>query len=338
MAFLFVLPAWFAAFSFSRRIFSDWREATLAACVTWGVLVVVLTETLSLFHALKFIPLLLTWGVISYASYEICIRESRRKPKFPNLKAKPFERKTFGPTVLLAGSLGILLATLVVALVSPPNNWDSMTYHMARVANWIDHGSARHYPTYDQRQLWLGPFAEFAITHLQILSHGDRFAACVQYVAMLGSLIGASLMAKKLGADLKGQLFAAIFCLSIPMGVLQASSTQNDYVASFWLLCFLVFMIDLVDRSMPATWRLATLAGASIGLATLIKITTLIFAAPFVVWGVVVLCRKRGVKAIPLFGLATLVATSINAGHLLRKLSNVFIPSRSALRNAVAAK
>jgi hypothetical protein len=62
---LIILPVWLAAFLIFRRIFSDWREAALAACIAWGVLVTVLTETLSLFNALEFVPLLVSWGMIS---------------------------------------------------------------------------------------------------------------------------------------------------------------------------------------------------------------------------------------------------------------------------------
>jgi hypothetical protein len=53
----------------------------------------------------------------------------------------------------------------------------------------------------------------------------------------------ATLIAKQqLGANQTGQLIAAVFVATIPMGILQASSTQNDYVLSFWLICFVYFI------------------------------------------------------------------------------------------------
>ncbi len=212
----------------------------------------------------------------------------------------------------------IILTTFVTALVAPPNTWDSMTYHMARVANWVDHRSVRDYPTHIIRQLYLGPWAEFAITHLQILSGGDRFANCVQFLAMLGSVFGVSLLAKKLGASMQAQLFASVFCATIPMGVLQASSTQTDYVTAFWFLAFLNFTIGPVDASSPGPAAQAALAGASLGLAALTKMTALVIAAPFLLWLTFVLIGKQRARAAILLGIIAVAALAMNAGHLLR--------------------
>ena len=53
---LLVLLPWGAAFLVFRSAFSDWRQAALAASVFWGVLVVGLTEGLSLFQVLSARP------------------------------------------------------------------------------------------------------------------------------------------------------------------------------------------------------------------------------------------------------------------------------------------
>jgi hypothetical protein len=83
----------------------------------------------------------------------------------------------------------------VIAVVAPPNTWDGMSYHMARVAHWIQDQSVRHFSTSYLPQLYQMPWAEFAITHLQILSGSDIFANCVQWGGMAGSLIGVSWLA-----------------------------------------------------------------------------------------------------------------------------------------------
>ena len=317
--YLLILPAWFAALLIFRRSFSDWREAALAASVVWGVVVVVMTEGLSLFHALAFVPLLVSWVLASCASLAIFILLWPQMEFSRGTLAKLFGQAASPSGLLVFGMCLIFLATLVVALAAPPNTWDSMTYHMARVANWVDHRSVRDYPTHIIRQLYLGPWAEFAITHLQILSGGDRLANCVQYLAMLGSVLGVSLVAKKLGAASSAQLFASVFCATIPMGILQASSTQTDYVTAFWFVVFLNFVISLFDSHSPCTRSQAVLAGASLGLASLTKMTAVLIAAPFILWLGFVLIRRRQVRAATLLlGILAAAALAINAGHILR--------------------
>jgi hypothetical protein len=87
--------------------------------------------------------------------------------------------------------------------------------------------SVEHYPTSYVPQLYHPPGAEFAIMHFQIISGGDRFANLIQWLSMVGSAIAVSLIAKQLGANLRGQVFAAVFAATLPMGILQGSSTQT---------------------------------------------------------------------------------------------------------------
>jgi hypothetical protein len=218
--------------------------------------------------------------------------------------------------ILLSGIGVILFITACVALISAPNNFDSMTYHLTRVLNWMDHHSLRNYPTHDLRQLYLGPWAEFVILHLQILSGGDRFSACVQCISMLGSVIGVSRVASKLGATGQGQLFASVCCVTIPMGILQGSSTQNDYVTAFWLLCFVNVAMDLMNERV--TWGNATLGGATLGLVALTKMSGLLFAAPFVIWIGASMYRRHGMRAIAVLSWMAFCIVAVNASHFQR--------------------
>ncbi|MHC5831404.1 MAG: glycosyltransferase family 39 protein, partial [Nostoc sp.] len=101
----------------------------------------------------------------------------------------------------------------------------------------IQNHTVAHYPTSYTPQLYQNPWSEFVILHFQILSGGDYFANLVQWFSMIGCIIGVSLIARQLGADLRGQVFSAVVTATIPMGILQASSTQNDYVIAFWVVC-----------------------------------------------------------------------------------------------------
>ena len=68
-------------------------------------------------------------------------------------------------------------------------------------------------------------------------------------------------------------------CATIPMGIMQASTTQNDYVAALWLVCLTSALLAI--GSHPGPFPVLG-AGASLGLALLTKGTANIFALPFV--------------------------------------------------------
>ena len=314
---LLILPLWLFLLGILNKRHTDLRDSFLAACAIWGVALVALTEGLSLFNAISFWPVLNSWLLISFG---VTVLYCFSEPEARKISLQTVRSRLGGDKVQLVFVSGIgvtLLMTGCVALVSAPNNWDSMTYHLTRVLNWMDHHSLRNYPTHDLRQLYLGPWAEFVILHLQVLSGGDRFAACVQFFSMFGSIVGVSRIAGRLGATGRGQLFASVCCATIPMGILQGSSTQNDYVTSFWLVCFLNGAMDLIEEGV--TWGNSTLAGASLGLTALTKTSGVLFAAPFIIWIAASICSRRGaVWALATLSWMALWITVIDGSHLHR--------------------
>ncbi|HBE52352.1 MAG TPA: hypothetical protein DDW76_27170 [Cyanobacteria bacterium UBA11369] len=154
--------------------------------------------------------------------------------------------------------------------------------------------------------------------HFQILSGSDRFANLVQWFSMIGSLIGVSLIAKELGANLLGQIFSTVFCVTIPMGILQASSTKNDYVVAFWLVCLVYFILNAVKCRQHQL--LDFKIGASLGLALFTKGTAYIYSLPFLIWLILSLLKRLRWQIFkPVLTILTL-AFSINLGHYTRNL------------------
>ena len=309
------------AFIFLFRIFYRpnvcWRTAVLLAALAWGVLVVLITEVLSLFHLLAWGGLALSWGLIDAALIGYGIR-SAQQPAPPTqveagIKLTPFL------TLLLGGVILIIAAIGVIALIAPPNNLDSMTYHLGRVVHWIQNRSVDHYPTGIIRQLYPGPWAGFAITHLQVLSGGDRFANLIQWFSMVGSVIGVSLIAKRLGADSRGQILASVVCATIPMGILQGSSTQTDYVVSFWLVCFAYFVLQTIQAKMSSAHT--PKLGVSLGLAILAKGTAYLYAFPFGVWLVLSGFKRLGWKLWKPLLFMGIIALILNIGQYLRNFA-----------------
>jgi 4-amino-4-deoxy-L-arabinose transferase-like glycosyltransferase len=100
---------------------------------------------------------------------------------------------------------------------------------------------------------------------------------------MLGSLVGVSLIAQQLGGPPHSQVLATVVCTTIPMGILQASSSQTDYVVAFWLVCLVYFLGRLVRHRGSKHHSVDMLCvGASLGLAVLTKPTAYFIALPFI--------------------------------------------------------
>lgn len=296
-----------------RARLGDWRTALLVAAVLWGLAVVGITEMLSPWRLLHRPGLLTAWLVLGVAVAVAALRPRLRAHAWPR------RRLDLGSWTLVAGAGALALAVGVTALVAPPNTFDAMTYHMPRVAHWTQNASVAPYPTGTARELYQSPGAEFVILHFQVLAGDDRLANLPQWIAMIGSALAASLIARYLGGGAAVQAFAAVIVATLPMGLLQASGTKNDYVVAFWLMTMLALALA-PRRGLTAgwPWSMAVIGGA-FGLAVLTKPTAYLFGVPFLglavarwwqAWGL----RRAGVS-IAVIGL---VAGAVNAGHYAR--------------------
>jgi len=113
------------------------------------------------------------------------------------------------------------------------------------------------------------------------------------------------------GLNSYGQTFAAIICATIPVGILEASGTQNNYVLAFWLTCFAYYVLQLNRNGLShPVWFYTLGAGASLGLALLTKATAYIFALPFLVWLIVSQLRfpRSGAwRCVPIIAITALI-------------------------------
>jgi len=272
-----------------------------------------MTEFLSLLKWLVFWPLFGSWILVLLLFLFLLIfgRNNQNKSS-PNLQINTFSRFEIA---LIFYLFLIVFVIGIIAWVAPPNTWDSMAYHMSRVMHWIQNKSVDFFPTSILRQLHQNPWSEFAIMHFQILNDSDHFANFIQWFSMVGSLMGVSLLAKEFGAKNRGQIFAAVACATIPMGILQGSSTQTDYVVSFWLVCLVYFVIHFNKK---ADLLNAYGIGAALGLGILTKATMYIYAIPFLVWVTLYSIKIREVKRMRFIVLALFISFLLNFGHYAR--------------------
>ncbi len=290
----------------SERTKTPCRLAFLQAAGFVAAYLVISSELLSLFGALT-----RTWITLSWLVALVVIAAVAWRYRWLSFGLRVFLQsiRSFGrfDTVATAAFALIVGLLFLVAILSPPSNTDSLLYHMSRVTHWAQNQSLQHYATGFFPQLVNPIFAETAILNLRMLWGNDQLANLVQWLSMIGSLIGVTLVARILGAGRRGQWIAAAFAISIPMGLMQATSTQNDYVVAFWLISLVCFAALRFFRS-PS--RIDALSfGIALALGLLTKGTFYAYAVPVVLWYFIHQARDGGWRATATRGL--LIATPV---------------------------
>ena len=208
-----------------------------------------------------------------------------------------------GTTILYIASAGTILAT-------PPNNYDSMTYHLARVAYWMQHGSILPWVTANLRQTTFPINSELGVLWAIQLGGSDHFAGFVQWLAVPCSMIAILGLARLLGATKQQGIFAALLWATLPQIVLQSSSTQNDLVAAAF---FAIVVYFLMLGLQPGNRRLLVLAGLSLGIALGVKDTVPMMVPGLAIWLVLLWIKygKAGFRKLFLFGMASLAGFAV---------------------------
>jgi len=321
---------------------ADWRLALISGSCLWGVFLTLVVEVLSLGSALTRSGLLISWTVLAIGIWIIAWRMSpvtelsrSKAASFLQLlraraDALPRMAKCCWLTVIL-----IAAYLLGVAATTPPTNWDALCYHLPRVMHWIQQGSVAHFATDNTRQIEFGPWGGYVISQVLLLGGSDQLVNVPQWIAMALSVMTVSLLVDLLIAVRAATLptidqaarpivssnasaVAALFAVTVPMGMMQALTPQTDYLTVFWMTCAFAFALAAIlepDR----VWPVAA-CGMACGLGALTKGTTYVYAAPLVLAGTAWLARQPFGRMIQLrkAGFFCAAFFLLNGAHLSR--------------------
>ena len=292
------------------------RAALLKAAAFLGAYMLAFSELLGLLGLLTGPWAALSWGVallgVGWIGWKRgliaagvrCLRGRWRRPDWLDWSAG---------TILVV----ILAFLFLAAIISPPNNDDSLQYHMSRVVHWSQNASLGHYSTAYLPQNMHPIGAELAILNARLLWGNDRLANLIQWLSMVGVLAGVTGIAGLLGAGKRAQWLAAAFAISVPIGLLEATSTQNDYVTAFWYLSMLFFMILSMRRKLTSAELLCV--GLTLGLGMLTKATFYFYALlPLAFFCIRHLVKYRGARSAAEVLLVGVTAVVLNLGSWSR--------------------
>ena len=259
-------------------------QLLLGAYIVAFAEVVGLILFLSAFEAASRTAILVGVSVLFAATVACWLRLGAPRPSLAPLERLRVLARA-PPLLALAIATGLALAYAFALVVgSPPSNWDSLAYHLARAAFWSQGdgiGYVAH--AYDERLNVNPPNGEIALTFLLEVGRNERLTGFVQFAALLMLATGVYALARKLPLARGEAAFGALLFVTLPIVILQSSTTQNDLVAASFLVVAAVFLTGESHREL-----------ALAALATALALGTKVPAA----YGIPILC-VLGVVARP---------------------------------------
>jgi hypothetical protein len=234
--------------------------------------IVATTLVLSTAHAVDAAGYTIFQAVLLAAAAFAWHLRGRPRPPMPQLDVIGGARRNPILTVLAVVVAGALVYELFIAVATPPNNGDSLTYHLTRAAAWLRHGGLYRIPHGQPEENDFPPNAEIQILYTFAFLHRDTAAALTQWFAQAALIVGVYGCARRLGFARPASLFAALLVPTLSLVALESMTTQNDLVVAAYVVAAAYF----VTANRPAE---LALFGIAFGLALGTKPTAL-FAVP----------------------------------------------------------
>jgi hypothetical protein len=139
--------------------------------------------------------------------------------------------------VVLAVAVAIGTAySIALAFFTPVNEWDALSYHLARAAFWAQQQGLGYIPNAAERRLnGSPPNAEIGQISTMLLSKSDRYVSLPQLFAFAALVLSVAGISRRAGFGTREACFAALAFATLPLVVLQASGALNDLVVASFL-------------------------------------------------------------------------------------------------------
>ena len=165
-----------------------------------------------------------------------------------------------------------LLAAIVAArgIFLPPLAHDSLSYHLAKAAMWIQTGGINELTGpggWSFYRIFPGGW-EALLAVAMLPAHSDAAAAALDVAAWLGLGWAAWEVARALGARGPAAGAAAVFALFLPASFRAAGACYVENAQAFFLLVALLFQLRYRRAGNPAAWAASITA---LGLAAAVK-------------------------------------------------------------------
>lgn len=128
-----------------------------------------------------------------------------------------------------------------------PYNWDSMTYHLPRITEWVQNKSIAHYATYDVRRVTSPVLPAFINLQIYLFHrNNDSVFNLLQYTSFVTNAILIYQISKKMKVKREYCWLSMLLFISMPIAFGEALSTQVDHFSTLWLLMFVYLLLDVL--------------------------------------------------------------------------------------------
>lgn len=175
-----------------------------------------------------------------------------------------------------------VIGSLLITIFSPPNHYDSMNYHLARVPFWIQYHSVNHYPTTSIAQLIHPINSEILMLWSMIFTKGDWFVTYPYYFSYIGIIIVLWAFLSLLNISVERKLWTVFIFASLPIVIVQSSSILIDIMVAFFIFASLyLFYCGIIENRKKSIIFSAITFAIAIGLKTTIFFVIPPFAVAF---------------------------------------------------------
>jgi hypothetical protein len=153
-----------------------------------------------------------------------------------------FEKIVLSLLIFTTLLLGIL--NLIIIIFTAPQNWDSMTYHLARVAYYLQHNNLNYYPANYWAQVVHPKNSSILLLYTYLISgRNENLTQLVQYISYWVAVCGVYGISRKVGNSIPQSIFTATVSALLIEWLLQATTTQNDLIltAYFGVIVYALF-------------------------------------------------------------------------------------------------
>lgn len=200
-----------------------------------------------------------TWLKVSCPSHVI----TSVKNWYTKKEISHFEKLILTPLILTVLLLGV--TNLVVIVFSAPHNWDSMTYHLARVAYYLQHNNTNYFDANYWAQVIHPKNSSLLQVYTYLVSgRNENLTQLVQFISYWVAICSVYAISRKVGNSKTQSIFAATVGALLTEWLMQATTTQNDMILTAYMGATVYFLFAFRETH---EWKYLGLTALGVGLS-----------------------------------------------------------------------